>query len=280
MLPALGNWGNNAGTGEISQGWWGFCRTGYTGKDSLTAENVPKQKVLREERFAGEESINGMGITWYHSKTWLDLLSSSLFHFLPWHQAQHPLMQCTQLRTDSSFLSITTKTRDMLQAQQESKPSPSPKCPVSPSWTTQRTPTTTEPEQWRARAATHRLWAGPWPCRVAQLDPPGARLPLSFPPLVPLPPPRALPENSTLSFSIQPRSSSQEPEHFWPNGSARVLSQKQYRRSPIRQPWWQSRPQVKFLVQHPSLPMLNKLLAPPLLHRNERTLKRDYTVTK
>lgn len=89
-----------------------------------------------------------MGITQYQSKIWLDLLSSPLFHFLPRHQAQHPLMQCTLLRTDSSsFLSITTETWDMLQAQQESKPLPSPKCPVSPPGTSQRTPTTTEPEQ-------------------------------------------------------------------------------------------------------------------------------------
>lgn len=96
------------------------------------------------------------------------------------------------------------------------------------------------------------------PAAWQQLDPPGAHLPLSFPPLVWLPPPRPLPGSPTLSFSIQPQSNSQEPEPLWPDGRARVISQKQYWRSPMRQTWWQSRSWVKFLVQHPSLPVLNE----------------------
>lgn len=57
--------------------------TGHTDRDSVRAENIPEQRGLREKRFAGEESASRMGITQYQSKTWVDLLSSPLFHFLP-----------------------------------------------------------------------------------------------------------------------------------------------------------------------------------------------------
>lgn len=45
-----------------------------------------------------------------------------------------------------------------------------------------------EPERQRARAATHRLWAGSWPCSVAPArSSPSLGLDLLFPPLVLLP---------------------------------------------------------------------------------------------
>lgn len=196
MIPVLGDWGNNTGI------LWFPKRQGTQAGTQWWLRMSPN-RVFREERFAGEESVSGMGITWYQSKTWLDLLSSPFFTSS--HDAKHGIPLCNapssvQFRTDSSFLSITTETWDMLQAQQESKPSPSPTCPVSPSGTNQTTPTTTE--QWRPRAATHRLWAGPWlqrgPSWILQALASRFRLPLSLPPLVPLPPPRARPENPTL----------------------------------------------------------------------------------
>lgn len=275
MLPALGGWGNNTEMVGFPKQQGAQAGTQWGLRTSLN------RGALEKKRFAGEESTSRMGITQYQSKTWLDLLSSPLFHFLPWCQTRHALTQCTLLGIDSSsFLSITTETWDLLQAQQESKPSPSPKHPVSPPGTSQGAPTTHEPVQWRARAATHRLWAGPWPRSVA----PAGSSRHSPPPLISsscvAPASQPLPGNPTLSFSIQPHSSSQEPEHLWPDGRARVVSQKQYWRSPVRQTWWQSRSRVKFLVQHPSLPVMNELLASPLLHRNAKTLKRGHTVTK
>lgn len=41
------------------------------------------------------------------------------------------------------------------------------------------------------------------------------------------PPPQALPRNPTLSFSIHPHSSSQQPKHLWSNNKAMGMSQKQ-----------------------------------------------------
>lgn len=65
-------------------------KTRNTGRDSVMAENVPR--VFRGERFAGEESVTGMGITRYQSKTWLDLLSSPFFTSS--HVAKHGIPLC------------------------------------------------------------------------------------------------------------------------------------------------------------------------------------------
>lgn len=57
--PSPGRLGKEHRHGGVLQ------RTGHAGRASVMAENLPKQRVFREDRFAGEESISRMGITRY-----------------------------------------------------------------------------------------------------------------------------------------------------------------------------------------------------------------------
>lgn len=88
------------------------------------------------------------------------------------------------------------------------------------------------------------------------------------------PPPRALP---TLSFSIQPQSSSQQLKHCWPDTRAKHVSREQLWRLPTTVVAEQ-RPSQLFTAV--SLPLLKKLLVLPLLQKRERTLTRSYAITK